>query len=145
MVFGMISPYIITTLFAWLAAHAIKFVISVVNKEKRNLRAHLFISGGMPSSHSAAVVSMATVVGLRDGIGTGLFGVASLFALIVMYDAMKVRRSSGEQGVAIQQMLKEAKSKIKPPRVALGHTPFEVSIGALLGLSVGIIVFFATK
>jgi acid phosphatase family membrane protein YuiD len=145
MVLGLISPYIITTLFAWVAAHAIKFVISAANKEKRNLRAHLFISGGMPSSHSAAVVSMATIIGLRDGIDSGLFGVASLFALIVMYDAMKVRRSSGEQGIAIHQLIKEAKSKVKLPRVAMGHTPLEVSLGAILGLSVGIIVFFATK
>ena len=145
MVLGLISPYIITILFAWLGAHAIKYVISMLNKEKRSLRAHLFISGGMPSSHSAAVVSMTTIIALRDGVASGLFGMAALFALIVMYDALKVRRSSGEQGLAIHQLIKETKSKVKMPRVAMGHTPLEVSLGASLGLIVGVIVFFATK
>ena len=145
MVIGLVSPYIITILFAWLGAHAIKYAISFVKKEKRNLRAHLFISGGMPSSHSAAVVSMTTMIALRDGISSGLFGMAALFALIVMYDALKVRRSSGEQGLAIRQLIKETKSRIKSPRVAMGHTPLEVSLGAALGVFVGIIVFFATK
>jgi acid phosphatase family membrane protein YuiD len=62
-----------------------------------------------------------------------------------MYDALKVRRSSGEQGLAIHQLIKETKSNIKLPRVAMGHTPLEVSLGASLGILVGIIVFFATK
>ena len=145
MVLGLVSPYLLTTLFAWLGAHAIKYVISSFKKEKRNLRAHLFISGGMPSSHSAAVVSMTTMIALRDGIASGLFGLAVLFALIVMYDALKVRRSSGEQGVAIRHLIKDMKSKVELPRVALGHTPLEVSLGATLGFVVGIIVFFATK
>lgn len=145
MVLGLISPYILTIFVAWFAAHAIKYVISTVKKEKRNLRAHLFISGGMPSSHSAAAVSMTTMIALRDGIASGVFGMAALFALIVMYDALKVRRSSGEQGIAIHQLIKETKSNVKLPRVAMGHTPLEVSLGALLGLFVGVIVFFATK
>jgi acid phosphatase family membrane protein YuiD len=58
---------------------------------------------------------------------------------------LKVRRSSGEQGMSIHQLIKETKSKVKLPRVAMGHTPLEVSFGASLGLIVGIIVFFATK
>ena len=145
MMFGLLSPYILTILVAWLGAHAIKYVISAVHREKRNLRAHLFISGGMPSSHSATVTAMAMIIALRDGIASGLFGIAALFALIVMYDAMKVRRSSGEQGIAIRQLIKETKSKINLPRVAMGHTPLEVSLGASLGLIVGVIVFFATK
>lgn len=143
--FKIISPYIITILIAWLGAHAIKYIISSINKEKYNLRSYLFISGGMPSSHSAAVVAMATIIGLIDGIGSGLFGLVALFSLIVMYDAMKVRRSSGEQGEAILKLIKESKSKIKPPRVAKGHTPLEVALGALLGVIVGVVVFLSTR
>lgn len=139
-----ISPYLITITAAWFVAHAIKYLISLRKKEKLKLRSHLFISGGMPSSHSATVVSMMTIIGLRDGVGSGLFGLAALFALIVMYDAMKVRRSSGEQGLAISQLIKEQKSSIKLPRVAKGHTPLEVSFGALLGLIIGIVVYLST-
>jgi len=145
MLIELLSPYIITISAAWFVAHAIKYVFSLRNQEKQNLRSHLFISGGMPSSHSATVVSMMTIIGLRDGFGSGLFGLAALFALIVMYDAMKVRRSSGEQGLAIRQLIKEQKSDIKLPRVAKGHTPLEVTFGALLGLLVGLVVFFSTR
>jgi hypothetical protein len=139
-----ISPYLITIFFAWFLAHLIKFILSSINKEKRTLRAHLFISGGMPSAHSAAVTAMLTIIGLKDGIGSGLFGLAVLFAVIVMYDAVKVRRSSGEQGLAIRQLIKDTNSKIKLPRVAKGHTPTEVGLGAVLGAAIGIVVFLAT-
>ena len=145
MIFGYISPYIIAILIAWLVAHTIKFIISYSRKEKRTLRAYLFISGGMPSAHSASVVSITTLIGLKEGIETGLFGLAILFASIVMYDAMKVRRSSGEQGVALTKLLEETKSSIKLPRVTMGHSPLEVFFGASLGLVVGIVVFLATK
>jgi acid phosphatase family membrane protein YuiD len=98
----------------------------------------------MPSSHSASVVALTTLIGLRDGFGTAIFGLSALFALIVMYDAVKVRRSSGEQGEAIHLLIKEQKSGVKPPRAAKGHTPVEVIAGASLGLVIGIVVFLAT-
>ncbi len=102
------------------------------------------MSGGMPSAHSATVVAMTTIIGLKDGIDSGLFGLAVLFSLIVMYDAMKVRRSSGEQGLAIHALIKESKSKVKLPRVAKGHSPLEVVFGVILGLVIGVVVFLAT-
>ena len=139
-----ISPYIISILAAWLLAHAVKYIISSIKKEKQTLKSYLFASGGMPSAHSAAVVAMATVIGLKDGINSGLFGLALLFAIIIMYDAMKVRRSSGEQGAVIHQLIKDLKIKIKLPRVAKGHSPLEVGFGALLGLIIGVVVFLST-
>jgi len=142
--FAQISPYLITILIAWVLAHLVKFIISQIKKEKQTLRSYLFTSGGMPSAHSAAVVSMATIIGLLDGIDSGLFGLALLFAIIVMYDAMKVRRSSGEQGLALIKLIKETKSKIAIPRVAKGHTPTEVVVGALLGVAIGYVVFLST-
>jgi len=142
--YELISPYLITILLAWLVAHLVKYIISSIKKEKQSIRSYLFISGGMPSAHSAAVVAMATIIGLKDGIGSGLFGLATLFAIIVMYDAMKVRRSAGEQGVVLLKLIKETKLKTAQPRVAMGHTPLEVSFGALLGLVIGIVVFLST-
>ena len=141
----LISPYLITIFIAWFGAHVVKYIVSLIKKEKRRFGSHLFVSGGMPSSHSTTVVAMVTIIGLRDYINSGLFGLSVLFALIVMYDAIKVRRSSGEQGIAIHELIKEQKSEVKLPRVAKGHTPLEVAIGALLGVLIGVIVFLSTK
>ena len=76
-----ISPYLITIFIAWFGAHVIKYIVSYIKKERRGFRSQLFASGGMPSSHSATVMSMATIIGLRDGINSGLFGLAVLFVL----------------------------------------------------------------
>ena len=132
-----ISPYIITVLVAWIIAQGLKYIIaSLSNKSfKRNIR-QLYLSGNMPSAHSATVVALATFVGLRDGIDTAVFAVVTLLAAIVMYDAMMVRRSSGEQGKALTELIKESKSKVDLPRVAKGHSPSEVLIGAILGFFV---------
>ena len=142
--FDLISPYLIAIFVAWLGAHIVKYAIGYIKNERRNFSAQLFMSGGMPSSHSTTVVALLTVIGLRDHVDSGLFGLATLFALIVMYDAMKVRRSSGEQGIAIQELIKEQKSKVKIPRAAQGHTPLEVVIGAVFGVLIGVVVFLST-
>lgn len=141
---NIISPYLITVLIAWFGAHIVKYVIGLIKKEKRGFRSQLFMSGGMPSSHSTTVVALVTIIGLRDGIGSGIFGLGVLFALIVMYDAVKVRRSSGEQGAAIHALIKEQNSKVKLPRAAKGHTPLEVAIGSIFGVLIGLVVFLST-
>lgn len=141
----LISPYLITIFVSWFGAHIIKYIVSFIKKERRGFKSQMFVSGGMPSSHSATVASMMTIIGLRDGIESGLFGLAVLVTLIVVYDAMKVRRSSGEQGMALGELIKEQKSSIKLPRVAKGHTPLEVLMGTLLGVAIGLIVFLSTK
>ena len=97
----------------------------------------------MPSAHSATVIAVLVVIGLQDGVGSGLFGLALTFALVVLYDAMMVRRSSGEQGIAITGLIKESKSVVSLPRVAMGHTPLEVAVGSLIGFLVGCAVYFS--
>lgn len=129
---------------AWVTAHTIKFIIGYIKKEEQTIKTLLFISGGMPSGHSATVIAMTTIIGLRDGFGSGLFGIAVLLSTIVMYDAVKVRRSSGEQGLALRQLIRESGSNIELPRAAKGHNPLEVLLGAILGLLIGIVVYFAT-
>ena len=142
--FEIISPYLITIFVAWFGTHIVKYITVLIKKEKYGFRSHLFISGGMPSSHSTTAVALMTIIGFRDGISSGLFALSVLFALIVMYDAVKVRRSSGEQGTAICELIKEQKSSIKLPRVAKGHIPLEVIIGAIFGVLIGAVVFFST-
>jgi acid phosphatase family membrane protein YuiD len=142
---SVFSPYIIAILLGWIIAQGAKYVLVAVRQRRFDHLRQLYLSGNMPSAHSATVVALSTVVLFRDGIDSGLFAVTALLAGIVMYDAVMVRRSSGEQGVAIQQLIKERKSTISLPRAAKGHTPLEVFVGALLGGLIGVIVFLATK
>lgn len=139
-----ISPYLLVVILGWVAAQGLKYVFAVIKTKQIGNFRQFYTSGNMPSSHSACVVGLATVVGLIDGFDSALFGLAFLFAGIVMYDAVMVRRSSGEQGLAIQQLIKLGKSNIVLPRAAKGHTPAEVLVGALLGFLLGAVVFFAT-
>lgn len=139
------SPYLLAIGVAWITAHIIKYTIATVQGKQLNLTRHLFISGGMPSSHAATTVSVWMVVLMKDGYESGLFGLATLITLIVCYDAVKVRRSVGEQGYAIQQVIKQSKLSIDLPRAAKGHTPVEVLMGSLLGLIIGLVVFIATR
>ena len=139
------SPYIVALIAGWVVAQGAKYIIMVIRHRSFDHLRQLYLSGNMPSAHSATVVALVVVIGLRDGIDSGLFGLASLLASIVMYDAMMVRRSSGEQGKAIQQLIKEQKSTVPMPRAAKGHTPVEVLIGGALGSVIGLVVFLATK
>jgi len=138
------SPYIIAAVAGWLVAQTFKYIVqSVKGRSVNNLR-QFYLSGGMPSAHSATVLAVTTVIGFKDGFGSAVFGLAFLIVLVVTYDAMMVRRSSGEQGASLTALIKEQKSKVRLPRVAKGHTPFEVLGGAVVGVLVGIAVSFAT-
>ena len=141
----LLSPDFVALIAGWVVAQGAKYIIMVIRHRSFDHLRQLYLSGNMPSAHSATVVALVVVIGLRDGIDSGLFGLASLLASIVMYDAMMVRRSSGEQGKAIQQLIKEQKSTVPMPRAAKGHTPVEVLIGGALGSVIGLVVFLATK
>ncbi len=136
------SPYLLAIVLAWIVAQGTKFLINSVKGRWVIDYRQLYTSGSMPSSHSASVIALMSVIGLRDGVDTAVFGLVTLFAAIVMYDAFMVRRSTGEQGEAIQALIKEQKSKVRLPRAAKGHEPLEVAVGALIGLAVGLGVFF---
>lgn len=140
-----ISPYILAIVVSWIVAQGAKYVIMALrNKSLKGYR-QLYLSGNMPSAHTATVVSMATAIGLREGIDSAVFGVAAMVAGVVMYDAVMVRRSVGEQGIAIKKVITLTKSKVELPRAAKGHTPAEVAVGAVLGVLIGVVVFIATQ
>lgn len=136
----MLSPYLIAIAAAWIVAQGAKYVVTAIREKSLRHVRQLYLSGNMPSAHSASVTALLVTIGWIDGIDTALFAVAALFAAIVMYDAVMVRRSSGEQGIVLGQLLKEQKSKLNAPRAAKGHTPLEVAVGALLGIAVGLLV-----
>ncbi len=142
----MISPYILAILLSWVVAQGAKYLtVAIKNRNFDHLR-QLYLSGNMPSAHSATVMSMATLVGCKNGIESALFGIAIMVAGVVMYDAVMVRRSVGEQGLAIQELIKAAKNneRVVIPRSAKGHTPLEVVVGASIGIVIGLVVFITT-
>lgn len=134
-----VSPFLIAAAIAWIAAQLLKYIFAVIRHRSIRQYRQFYLSGSMPSAHSATVVAMATVIGIDEGVDSAIFALSVLFAAVVMYDALMVRRSSGEQGVAILRLLKDIKSNIVPPRVAKGHLPTEVVAGALLGFLIGIL------
>lgn len=129
---------------SWLAAQIVKTFIDLLINKELNLE-RLVGSGGMPSCHSATVCALAVASALEYGLGSGIFAVASIFAIIVMYDARGVRRETGTQAVIINQIMdyfsSEHPDKIKFTQENLkeliGHTPLQVLIGALFGIAMG--------
>ena len=140
---------LIVPVIAWAISQGLKQVFHLMGRNRRvfsgDTNPKILLSGGMPSAHSAIVVSLAVFLGLQDGWDSSVFGLATWLAIIVMYDAMMVRYSSGMQGETLNKLILEQDSKLKKLRVAHGHTPVEVAAGAAIGMVVAAVVFFATK
>ncbi len=127
-------------LISWLIAQVLKVVILLVMTRRLDLT-RLLGAGGMPSSHAAVVVSLAMAVGFTGGFDTPLFAVATVFALVVMYDAAGVRRAAGVQARLLNRIVHEVIEEGKKPdyevlKELLGHTPVEVLAGAVVGIMV---------
>jgi uncharacterized protein len=136
----MQNPYLEVPLIVWAVAQFIKFIVAAARGDISVK--YLYGSGGMPSVHSAVVTSLAVTALLVAGFSSFEFGITAVFAAIVMYDSFGVRRSTGEQAVAINSILDTLDSqRIDVPkhrlREILGHKPLEVTVGAALGLLLG--------
>lgn len=121
-----------------------QFIKIFTGKEKRIDITRIFTSGGMPSSHSSFVTSLATLVGMELGFNSTEFAVVTVFALIIMYDAAGVRRAVGKQATILNQIIDDfhhtkhiEQTKLKE---LIGHTPLEVYSGALLGILIAAIL-----
>lgn len=140
--------FLLGAMIAWLVAQALKHGARLFGRNRRifgtDTRAKLFLSGGMPSAHSATVTALAAMIGYYEGCDSAVFALSVLFSAVVMYDAMMVRFSSGEQGDLLNKLLKEQKSKLGQIRIAHGHRPIEVIAGAVVGLVVAGVVILAT-
>jgi uncharacterized protein len=112
-------------------------VVYFATHRRWNLR-RFVQTGGMPSSHAAAVSALSTSVGLSEGFTSVLFGVTLYFSLVIMYDAAGLRRSAGQHAAILNRLVEErfAHPQEGTQRLMelLGHTPFEVAIGSLLGV-----------
>ena len=138
----MITPILIMAVAAWAIAQVLKLLISTAMYHKLSWK-YLSTGGGMPSSHSAMVCACAVGVAFEVGLDDPLFALAAVFAFIVMYDACNVRRETGEVAKRVNFLMRRWGEDC-PPEVdregkeLLGHTPFQVAMGAVLGVAVGV-------
>ncbi|MCD4817931.1 MAG: divergent PAP2 family protein [Candidatus Cloacimonetes bacterium] len=129
-----------------IVAQALKVVISIFTEKRINFRKFLD-TGNMPSSHTSSVVSLATAIGIKEGISSTFFAISIVLATVVMYDATGVRRAAGKQATVLNKIVNNIKKKEgyvlieENLKELLGHTPLEVFGGAILGV---IIAFLMT-
>ena len=146
---------LLLSLFSIVFAQFVKVPIHLIVTKKLDWSL-MTSTGGMPSSHSAAVTSLTTAIGYETGLGSPTFAVAAMFAGIVMYDATGIRYQAGQHAIIINRMrneltlfFKEIKhwpekneeEKIQELKTLLGHKPSEVLFGALTGIVIAVLFY----
>ena len=144
------NPCLLIPIFAWFTAQTLKIIINLfVNKEFRIER--LWGDGGMPSGHSATVSSLATMCGITCGFDSPTFALSFIFAVVVMHDAVGVRREAGKQAVTLKKLAALVNGAISDPdkrirteklKVLVGHTPLQMIVGALVGIMIALAYFW---
>lgn len=125
---------------AWILAQILKVFTGIFRLKKFTVTELLFGTGGMPSSHSAAVMALVVSIGMSEGLASPLLAMAFLFAMITIRDATGVRRETGEQAKVLNRILKDlaaakdSESKERQLKELVGHTPLQVFVGAVLGI-----------
>lgn len=139
------NTVLISAVSGWFVAQVLKTLIHLFMTRKF-VAERLVGSGGMPSSHSATVCALATSIAIECGFASTEFAISLILAIIVMHDAMGVRRETGIQAKVLNEMLKlfEDMGSDMPPQDKLkefvGHTPLQVLIGAILGILIAILL-----
>lgn len=135
--------YLITPFFIWFCIQAFKVFYDLVTTKKFNFK-RILGAGGMPSSHSAVVTGLATMIGKSQGIESPMFALSVVFAFVVMYDAAGIRRAAGKQAKLLNKIVEtpglsgvQVSEKLVE---VLGHTPTQVLVGAIIGILVGLII-----
>lgn len=136
------NKYVYVPFLLWFGIQLFKVIYDLVTTHKFNFK-RILGAGGMPSSHSAVVVGLATLIGKDVGVGSPMFALSLVLAFVVMYDAAGVRRAAGKQAKLLNKLIEtpglstgEVQEKLVE---VLGHTPLQVIVGALIGLGVGLI------
>ena len=146
--FVQVYYVLISAILGWFLAQLIKMIIAIFTKDKRRLINVFFSTGGMPSSHSAAVSGLCAACAIHDGFASATFAISLVFAAIVMTDARGVRFEAGKQAAIINRITQKL-FEGDPDQVnmglkeLIGHTPVQVFMGALLGIVVAIAMAFA--
>jgi hypothetical protein len=137
------NQFLWVPLLAWGIGQLLKVVTDSWRQHRLSLRS-LGMSGGMPSSHTALTVCLTTVLARKLGLGSPIFAAVAILTMVVVYDATGVRRSAGQQSVILNQVLDDLRSHLgfryERLREFIGHTPYEVLAGAVLGVVVGLLL-----
>jgi acid phosphatase family membrane protein YuiD len=136
------NKYIYIPFFLWFGIQLFKVISDLIITKKFNFK-RIMGAGGMPSSHSAVVAGLTSMIGKNIGVDTPMFALSLIFAFIVMYDACGVRRAAGRQAAILNKIVQtpgltgvQVSEKLVE---VLGHTPVQVFVGALIGIGIGII------
>jgi acid phosphatase family membrane protein YuiD len=146
------NPIFLASIVSFVASQIMKAAIvlssSKGKKKKETVMALVWSTGGMPSSHSALVTSMAAAAGFSEGVGSSIFVVSLFFALVIMRDALGVRRAAGLQAKALNTLGRDMAEQLKidwqPVKEIQGHTPLEVVVGGLFGIFIASVMYFLT-
>ena len=138
------NPVFLSGISSLFFAQLVKTIIHLLKARRKNPRDTLEIliwrTGGMPSSHSSLVAAVATSIAFTDGIDSNLFVITLMFALIIIRDALGVRRSAGIQARVLNLLGRQTSEKLKiefhPVKEVNGHSPLEVAVGSLLGITI---------
>ncbi len=132
----------LVTILAWCLAQSIKLFIGVVKTKRFDFK-WLIGTGGMPSAHASGASALAMTAGFDYGFNSAIFALAIVFAMVTMFDAQGVRRSTGSQAIILNKVMEDIywKGKIQEARLKelIGHTPVEVIIGSIIGVLIAII------
>ncbi|MDP8266497.1 MAG: divergent PAP2 family protein [Candidatus Aceula meridiana] len=139
------NKVLMVTVSVWIIAQALKVVFGFIVERKFNFR--WFIgTGGMPSSHAAGVTALATTCGIHLGFNSVAFAMATVFAMVTMFDAQGVRRSTGQQAQILNKIIDDIywRGKVEPQKLKelIGHTPFQVLVGSFLGFVVSLYLYY---
>ncbi len=136
------NKFVYVPFLTWFCIQLFKVIWDVVTTKKFNFK-RILGAGGMPSSHSAVVCTLATLIGRSNGFDSPIFALSVIFAFVVMYDAAGVRRAAGKQAQLLNRLIEtpglsgiQVQEKLVE---VLGHTPFQVLVGAIIGIVVGCI------
>ena len=136
------NKFLYIPLLVWFCIQTFKVVYDLVTTKKFNFK-RIVGAGGMPSSHSAVVTTLAAMIGKSEGFDTPIFAISVVFALVVMYDAAGVRRAAGKQASLLNKIVETpglSTVQVQERLVeVLGHTPLQVLVGAIIGIAVGLL------
>lgn len=139
--FILTHPLLLIVFGAWTIAQGIKVIVSAGSEKKIKLR-RFIEPGGMPSSHAAVVVALLTGVGVKEGMGSTIFIVTLVLALVTIYEAIGVRRETGRQAELLNELSRHLspRSPVKYKLTErLGHNPIEVLMGGILGFFIALL------
>lgn len=136
------NKFLYIPILVWACVQTFKVITDLIINKKFNFK-RLMGAGGMPSSHSAVVTTLATLIGKEYGFDSGIFAISAIFAVIVMYDAAGVRRAAGKQASLLNKIIETpglGVAVVSEKLVeVLGHTPLQVFVGAIIGIIIGLI------